>query len=210
MRLFPAAILSLLLAHAAAAETLGDARIGYSADRTLVIDGRTYTGKIWAMPGEERHEQVIQAFRPVFLLRADSPLAAVVLPQLKTIVQFVIPPELRLLRWPELKKHPVGQDTVNGIATTKYAIDETVPEGHATGTLWLSRDGIPMRLDGSFAGHKGKVAGVRWELSHVKIGPQPAALFEEPHGFSKLPPEAVAPLLGLRLKSGASHNRPEP
>ncbi len=133
-----------------------------------------------------------------------------------------MPPELRVLGDPALKKHPVGQETVNGIATTKYAIDETVPEGHATGTLWLSRDGIPMRLAGSFTRQSGKVSTVRWELSHVKIGPQPAALFEAPQGFSKLPPEAIAPLLGLKLKSASalsqaarerrclSPNRPRP
>ena len=202
MRAFWPLILCLMLAAGTAgAATLGDALIGFTADRTLVIDGRTYLGKIWTMPGRERHEQAIQAFRPVFLLRTDSPLGEVVLPQLKTIVQFALPPELRILGTPALKKHPVGQETVNGIATTKYAIDETVPEGHATGTLWLSRDGIPMKLAGSFTAQKGKVSNLRWELSHVKIGPQPASLFEAPHGFSKLPPEAVAPLLGLKLKS---------
>jgi hypothetical protein len=191
----------MLVPAAAGAATLGDAKIGFSADRTLVIDGRSYQGKIWTMPGKERHEQAIQGFRPVFLLRTGSPLGEVVLPQLKTVVQFAMPAELRVLGNPALKKHPVGQETVNGIATTKYAIDETVPEGHATGTLWLSGDGIPMRLVGSFAGHKGKVSTVRWELSHVKIGPQPASLFEAPPGFSKLPPEAIAPLLGMKLKS---------
>ena len=202
MRTFWSLILCLMLAPGAvAAATLGEAQIGFTADRTLVIDGRTYLGKIWTMPGRERHEQAIQAFRPVFLLRADSPLGEVVLPQLKTIVQFALPPELRILGTPELKKHPAGRETVNGIATTKYAIDEALPEGHASGTLWLSRDGIPMRLAGSFARQGGKVSTVRWELSHVKIGPQPASLFEAPHGFSKLPAEAIAPLLGLKLKS---------
>jgi hypothetical protein len=58
-----------------------------------------------------------------------------------------------------------------------------------------------MRLAGSYTAANGKVATLRWELRHVKIGPQPAALFEAPQGFSKLPPEAIAPLLGLRLKS---------
>ena len=58
-----------------------------------------------------------------------------------------------------------------------------------------------MKLAGTFTGHKGKVATIRWELSHVRIGPQAAALFEPPPGLSKLPPEAVAPLLGLKLKS---------
>jgi hypothetical protein len=202
MRLFRSAALALLLAPGpATAATLGEARIGFTADRTLVFDGRVYQGKIWTMPGKERHEQAIQAFRPVFLLRADNPLGEVVLPQLHTIVQFAMPPELRLFNHPDLRKNPVGEETVNGIATTKYQIDETVPEGHAAGALWLSRDGIPMRLAGSFTTANGKVSTLRWELRHVKIGPQPATLFEAPQGFSKLPPEAIAPLLGLRLKS---------
>jgi hypothetical protein len=196
-----ALLVALLLAPGMArAATLGDAQVGFAADRTLVINGRSYTGKIWAMPGRERHEQAIHAFRPVFLLRAGSPLGEIVLARLKTIVQFPLPKELRLLGNPRLKKHPVGHETVNGIATTKYTIDATVPEGHATGALWLSRDDIPMKLSGSFTRQNGKVSTVRWELSHVKIGPQPASLFAEPRGFSKLPPEAVAPLLGLKLK----------
>ncbi len=200
MRRILAAATALLAAAAAEAATLADAQIGYSADRTLVIDGRTYTGKIWTMPGKERHEQAIQAFRPIFLLHADNPIGQAVLPQLHTIVQFALPAELRLLADPELKKRPLGQEAVNGIATTKYAIDKIVPEGHAAGTLWLSREGIPMKLAGTFAGKNGKVATIRWELSRVKIGPQPAALFEVPAGYSKLPPEAVAPLLGIKLK----------
>jgi len=185
----------------ALAATLGEARIGFTAERTLVIDGQRYQGRIWTMPGKERHEQEIKAFRPIFLLRSDSPLGEIVLPQLHTIVEFAFPPELRLLGNPNLKKHPIGHDTLQGITTTKYAIDDTLAEGHATGTLWLSSDGIPMKLAGRFAARNGKVTTIRWELSHVKIGPQPAALFEPPRGFSKLPAEAVAPLLGMRLKS---------
>src|SRR3981189_1573601 len=102
MRLFRSALIALLLAPGlATAATLGEARIGFTAgftaDRPLVFDGRIYQGKIWTMPGKERHEQAIQAFRPVFLLRADNPLGQAVLPQLHTIVQFAIPPELRIL-----------------------------------------------------------------------------------------------------------------
>lgn len=194
----------LLLPGTAAATTLIDVQIGFSADRTLAIDGQNYQGKIWAMPGKERHEQTIQGMRPVFLFRSDRPLAEVVLVSLKTIVQFAMPPELRLLGSPELKKRPLGRETVNGIATTRYAIDQSVAEGRAKGTLWLSRDGIPMRLAGTFTAPQGKVSTIRWELNNIKLGPQPAALFEPPQGFSKLPPEAVAPLLGLKFKSGGS------
>jgi hypothetical protein len=203
MRLRSLAYAAALVAAAAAAQagTLGDARIGFSADRTLVLDGQIYHGKIWTMPGKERHEQVIKGFQPVFILRADRPVGEIVLAQLHTTVEFVFPPELAVLADPRLTRHPIGHETIAGIATTKYAVDETVPQGHAEGTLWLSRDGIPMRLAGKFTAPNGHNSTVRWELTHVVIGPQPDALFEPPAGFSRLPAEAVAPLLGLRLKS---------
>lgn len=203
MRKLRPLVTALLLAAptVASAAMVGDPRVGFSADRTLQIDGHIYSGKIWAMPGEERHEQVIAAFHPILLLRRESPLGEVVLPQLKTIVEFAIPPELRFLDGRAITGRAIGSAVVNGVATTEYAIDETVPAGRAEGTAWLSRDGIPMKLVGTFFGKRGKPTRVRWELSHVALGPQPAALFATPHGYARLPPEAVAPLLGLRLKS---------
>jgi hypothetical protein len=56
-----------------------------------------------------------------------------------------------------------------------------------------------MKCDARLATGKGKVSTIRWELRHVKIGAQDAALFEIPHDYAKLPPEAVVPLLGMRL-----------
>jgi hypothetical protein len=194
----------LLMSQPSLATTLINARTGFSAERMLVIDGRTYKGKVWAMPGRERHEQAIHGMRPVFLLRADRSLGEIVLQSLKTVVQFEIPAELALFNMVALKRRPIGRETVNGVATTKYAIDRSIPEGRAEGALWLSRDGIPMRLAGTFTNAKGKVSTIRWELNGVKTGPQPAALFEPPAGMAKLPPEAIAPLLGLKLK-GSGH-----
>ena len=207
MRKFASLLLCLLLVPGMLrAATLAEAQIGFSAERTLVIDGQTYQGKFWAMPGRERHEQTIHGMRPVFLLRSESPLAEIVLAGMKTIVQFEIPPELRQFDRAMLRQRPLGRDSVNGVATAKYAIDQGVADGQAKGTLWLSRDGIPMRFAGTFTHARGHVSTIRWELSNVKIGPQPAALFEPPQGFSKLPPEAVAPLLGMKLKPAGRSN----
>src|ERR1700722_1140987 len=192
---------TLGLGAAASAATLSDAKVGFSADRTLVINGKTYLGKMWTMPGMERHEQDLNGIPAAFVFRADTPIGDAVLPQLHTVVQFVIPAELRVLAASRLTRHPVGHETINGIATTKYDVDETVPEGHGVGAVWISADGIPMKLAGSFTKPNEKVVNLRWELSHVKLGPQPASLFERPPGFSKLPAEAIAPLLGLSLKS---------
>ncbi len=106
---------------------------------------------------------------------------------------------MRVLNSPDLLRHPVGQETVNGVATIKYAVAESFPEGHASGSLWLSGEGIPMKCEGRFEASDGKVSTVHWELRHVKIGNQDAALFEAPRGYATLPPEAAAPLLGLHL-----------
>jgi hypothetical protein len=202
MRLLSLILAALLIAAAAAgAGTLSDSRVGFSADRTLVLDGKTYIGKVWTMPGKERHEQTIRGFAPVFILRGDSPIGDIVLAQLHTTVEFVFPAELRLLADPRLTRRPIGHEIINGVPTTEYAVDETTPQGHAEGALWLSRDGIPMRCAGTFTAPNGHHSTLKWELSHVKIGPQPDALFEVPTGFNKLPAEALAPLLGLKLKS---------
>jgi hypothetical protein len=195
-----ALVLAMLAVTPAAAATLADAKTGFSADRSLVIDGKTYLGRMWTMPGMERHEQNLNGIPAAFVLKSDNPIADLVLPKLHTVVEFILPPELHLFADPRLTRRPVGHDTIAGIATTKYAIDETVPEGHGEGFLWLSDSGIPMKLDGSFTRTSGRAAHLRWELSHVKLGPQPAALFEPPRDFSKLPAEALAPMLGLKLK----------
>jgi hypothetical protein len=188
----------LLIAAPASAETLGDARVGFSAERVLVINGQSYVGRMWHMPGEQRHEQDLPALRPIFILRAQSSIGDIILPKLHTVVEFALPKELSILGDPSLLRKPVGQETVNGIATTKYDLDEKMPQGSAVGSLWLSEDGIPMKCDARLATDKGKVTTIRWELRHVKIGAQEAALFEIPRDYAKLPPEAAAPLLGMR------------
>ncbi|HEY1301355.1 MAG TPA: hypothetical protein VGF07_12720 [Stellaceae bacterium] len=204
MRAFRPSFLSLaiLLASAAAApaETLGDPTVGFSAERVLVFDGKSYVGHIWSMPGEQRHEQELPAAKPVFILHSGSAIGDIVLSELHTAVEFVLPKALAALGKPGALGTPAGSETVNGVPTTRYVVDKKIPEGRLAGTLWLSADGIPMKCDGSFTPNRGKASTVHWELRHVVIGKQSAALFEVPAGYAKLPPEAAAALLGLRVR----------
>src|SRR5580704_7325319 len=153
-----ALVLSTLAGAGAPAATLSDAKVGFSADRLLVVNGKSYHGKMWNMPGKERHEQDMNGIPAAFVLRTDTPIGDLVLPKLHTTVEFVLPPELRLFDDPRLSKTPVGHEAINGVATTKYDIAVTVPEGHGSGSLWLSDQGIPMKLDGSFTRASGRVA----------------------------------------------------
>ena len=150
MRLLPSAVFaaalvaSPLVPTGAGAGTIADRGSGSAPTARWSSTARPIPGKIWTMPGKERHEQVIKGFEPVFILRGDSPIGDIVLAQLHTTVEFVFPASA-FLADPRLTRHPIGHESVNGIPTTEYAVDETTPQGHAEGTLWLSRDGIPMR-----------------------------------------------------------------
>jgi len=201
-------VLAAMLATPAAAlpATLGNPQVGFSAERVLVFDGQSFVGRMWNMPGEQRHEQVLSAINPAFILHTDSAVGDIVLPSLHTVVQFALPRVLAALSKPDvLLEKPVGKEMVNGIATTKYAVDKTIAEGRLHGAIWLSRDGIPMRCDGSFTGKNRRVSTVHWELRHVRIGRQDATLFEIPHGYTMMPPEAAATLLGLHFAQHHEH-----
>jgi hypothetical protein len=180
------------------AETLGDARVGFSAERILLLDGKSFLGKMWHMPGEQRHEQDLPGITPVIILHADSGIGEVLLPQLHTVVEFPLPNALSWLGHPDLG-HPIRSASIDSVETIEYALDQDSPDGHATGSLWLSPDGIPMKCVGKFEASNGKLSTIMWQLRRVRIGKQDPTLFEIPRGYAKLPPEAAASLLGLRI-----------
>src|ERR1700751_1912235 len=124
---FALAVLSLIAAPASA-ETLGDARVGFSAERVLVINGQSYVGRMWQMPGEQRNEQDLPALKPIFILRADSAIGDIILPKLHTVVEFALPKELSSLGDHGVLRKRVGQEIVNGMPTTKYIVDKSLPQ----------------------------------------------------------------------------------
>lgn len=202
MRHFHVALtaLSLVISTSAetAAETLGDARVGFSAERVLIVNGQRFEGKIWHMPGEQRHEQNFPGINPAFILRAASSIGELVLPQLHTVVEFALPPAISALGHLDLG-HPIGSAKIDGVETIEYELDQTFADGHARGSLWLSSDGIPIKCVGRFEANNGQVSTIAWYLHRVRIGKQDPTLFEVPRDYAKLPPEAAATLLGLRL-----------
>jgi hypothetical protein len=190
------------LSHAVA-ETLGDARVGFSAERILIVNGQRFEGKMWHMPGEQRHEQNLLGMNPVFILHAASATGELVLPQLHTVIEFALPEGISALGHLDLG-HAIRAARIDGVETTEYALDQRSPDGHSTGSLWLSSDGIPMKCVGTFEANNGQLSTVAWYLHRVRIGKQDPGLFEVPRDYAKLPPEAAAALLGLRLRGSAS------
>ena len=190
------AVVIVPLAPAAAA-MLGDARVPFRAERTVTVNGHTYTGLVFHTPGHERHEQELWGTKEVFILDTAAAQGWLIIPSFKTYVEFPFPPVMADLASPDLTREPLGQETVNGVRTTKYRVDHTAHDGtRAKGYLWVSRDGVLMKLAGTITRAGSKPLSIAMELSHLERGPQDPSLFELPPGLVKLPADALGPLLG--------------
>jgi hypothetical protein len=199
-------LLALLLAGIAAtgaapvaARMLGDPSVPFSADRSLSVGDRTFSGKLYAMPGSQRHEQAIAGVEQVIILHGEDARGWLVLPKLNSYVEFWFAPAAAELRADDLLSTKLGEETIAGLRTTKYRIEHSARDGTLVdGYVWLTREGIPMRLDGSYTpANGGKPTAIHMELSNVRQGPQNAALFAIPQNMMKLPGGALAPLLGV-------------
>lgn len=193
--------IALGLALPARAAALLDAPVSFSAQRTVTIDGKAYTGAMYHEPGRERDEQKLGAMEMDFILDGQSGQGFLVVPSIKTYVDFPFPPLLSALVAGEMEKTPVGDEAIDHIPTTKYRVDKTASDGsHGEGFVWVSKRGVLMQLEGTVTrpgGHKNRIA---MHLAGLKEGPQKPELFAPPAGLNELPFQAVAPLLNGVLK----------
>ncbi len=197
-----AVLMDLLLAAlpgAARATLLGDAAVAYSAERTVIVDGRRYTGMVFHTPGHDRHEQQIQGIAEVIILDAKAKQGVLVLPALRTYVAFAFPRLMAEFDDPRLRRDAVGRERINGVRTTKYRVDHTVADGsRADGFAWVSGEGIVMRLDGTLTRPSGRRLAIQMELANLALAPQDPGLFALPAGYLKLSAAALESLLGGR------------
>jgi hypothetical protein len=187
-------------APAARAALLGDAAVAYSAECTVTVDGKSYAGMVFHTPGHQRHEQAVQGIPEILLLDATAKQGVLILPGLKSYIAFAFPKVMAELDDPSLRRAPVGQEVVGGVSTTKYRVDHTTADGaRAQGFVWVSGQGVLMRLDGTVTRPGGsRPTAILMTLANLAVGPQDPRLFELPQGFVKLPAAALGGLLGGR------------
>ena len=199
IRLLVLCIGLLTVPAALAQQLIGDTGAPFSADRTVTYRGKVYTGKVYAVPGKQRHEVEISGFHPVAILLADRKIAYVMLPELHVYAEFPFTKAVAEYDSSDQLGTPEATDTVSGQAASRYKIDHPGSDGSLlAGLLWRTDDGIVVKADGAYTPSGGKPTAGTVTLSNVKRGPQDKSLFELPHGMAKLDLAAIEPLLNLR------------
>ncbi|HEX4112843.1 MAG TPA: hypothetical protein VH020_09935 [Stellaceae bacterium] len=189
-----------IAARPAGAEIVGNASVPYSATRIVTVNGKSYTGKVFHSPGEQRHDVDINGIPLSFILDLADDRGVVILPALVSYIEFPLPPLLSELDRRRLDRKAVGEETIDGVRATKYRIDYVATDGtRGDGFLWLSRDNILLRIEGRIErrGHR-KPMVVSMRLSDLRVGPQDHNLFKVPRGLRKIPAEALELLLNMR------------
>lgn len=191
-------------AGAASAAVVGDARVPYSATRTITIDGQRYLDKVFHVPGKEREEVDIGGIPMDFILDLDRHHAAIILPALVSYLEIPLPPLLDQLDRRLLDGDAVAEERIDGIRATKYRLDYTASDGtRGVGFLWLSRDNILLGIEGRLIRPHHRPTRIGMRLSNLRLGPQPHSLFQVPKGLHRVPAGALSALLNL----GGRHER---
>ncbi len=181
-RAFLFAALAAAAARPAHAAPFRLPQVEYSAQRYVRQGERWQSMTVRYAPGMERLElQGPEAGGNVLLLRHDLGKAWLAMPRMRALAE--LPPAVlqrmnQIFEGTELKA--AGTETVNGISCTRHTAS-----GAFRGTVWLSRAGIPVKIDGDRQAEGGR-RRVYVEQSGIAPGPQEASLFEPPAGMMRL------------------------
>jgi hypothetical protein len=186
----------------AQAAIVGDTAVPYSATRIVIVNGKEYRGKVFAIPGKQRHDVDINGLELSFVLDIAGGAGVIAVPALHSYVDFPLPPLLAELDRQRLEGHAAGEERIAGFPAVKYRLEYTASDGsRGTGFLWLTRDNILLRIDGRIErpGHRPMTVAMR--LEDLRLGPQDDKLFQISNGLKKLPYQALEMLLNLRLRA---------
>lgn len=179
-------LLASFLSLVSYAETLPSANAEYSAIRQIEMAQGSLTQTVHHSFGKERVESNMGGMAMVMIVRPDQKLAWQLMPMQKMYMEInmgkaaemtgKVPDEVTIER--------VGEETIDGLHTTKYKM--LMKDKSAGGFIWLSDEHIPVQMD-FLSKEGGQKNRVKMTLKQLQVGPQDPKLFELPPGLNKMP-----------------------
>ena len=171
--------------HATAAQ---QSTAEYSADSYMETADGVVEGKVYAAPGKERRETLMDGEKSIMIMRHDKKQVWMLMPdqQMYTEVKLGKGGRKDDLSNYKIEQTKVGSETVNGVNTTKSKIIMTGPKGKKFGGFWwTTKEGIVMKMD-TISVDKNSKDRFKTELKNLEIGKQDPSLFEIPKGYSNM------------------------
>jgi outer membrane lipoprotein-sorting protein len=181
-------------------------KVEYSADSTMETEGGvTMKSRIYHAPGKQRMEMGGEGGN-VSIMRKDKK----VMWQLMGDMYMEMP--LNQSQDPhdmDVQMTTVGEETVNGIKTTKSKVIATKKDGSKFGGFfWTTKDGITVKMD-LLSKEGDKKMRMSQELTNLKVGKLDPKLFEIPPGYTKNDMGAMMGGMGKGKGKGGQPNADE-
>jgi hypothetical protein len=173
---------ALLLPAMSVAAPPPEPKVEYSADSTMETEGgMTMKSRIYSAPGKQRIEMG-GADGNVSIMRRDKKVMWQLMGDMymeMPMSQSQDPHDM------DVQMTTVGEETVNGIKTTKSKVIATKKDGSKFGGFfWTTKDGITVKMD-LLSKEGDKKMRMSQELTNLKVGKQDPKLFEIPPGYTK-------------------------
>jgi outer membrane lipoprotein-sorting protein len=159
-------------------------KVDYSADSAMEAEGgMTMKSRVYSSPGKQRIEMG-GAGGTVTIMRRDKK----VMWQLMGNMYMEMPMDRADSRDPhdmDVQMTAVGEETVNGVRTTKHKVIATMKDGKKFGGFfWVTKDHITVKMDLLYKEGDMKMRMTN-ELTNLKVGKLDPKLFEIPPGYTK-------------------------
>ena len=175
---------TLLLPAAGWSDPLQEPKVDYSADSTMEMEGgMTMKSRIYYSPGKQRMEMG-GAGGNVIIIRKDKKvmwqlMGSMYMEMAMGGADSQDPHDM------DVQQTVVGDETVNGVKTTKYKVIATKKDGSKFGGFfWTTKNGITVKMD-LMSKDGDKKMRIASELTNLKVEKQDPKLFEIPPGYTK-------------------------
>lgn len=163
-----------------------DARVDYSADSTMETEGgMTMQSRLYHTANKERMEMG-GSDGMTMIIRKDKKVMWQLMGDMYMEMPLDASNASGMDAFDIVEQVEVGQETINGIKTTKSKIVAVKKDGSGKfgGFFWTTKDGITVKMD-MLSKEGDKKMRVTSELTNLKIEKQDPALFEIPAGYTK-------------------------
>jgi hypothetical protein len=162
--------------------------VEYSADQTIETEAAAMKGKVFSTPTRERREMNQGGTSMIMITRHDKKVVWTVMPEEKMYMEMPMKEsnEKTDMSAYKIEQTPLGEEKLDGQVMDKSKIIMTHSSGTKMGGfMWTTKQGILAKMD-AIAVEKGSKARFKMEQTNIKVGKQPADLFEIPKGFQRM------------------------
>ncbi len=168
------------------ANQLDTVQVSFAADATIETDEFSVTERIYYVPGMVRDDMQMSGQQMVFIQRYDLGKLWMLMPGQNVYMESdVSQPSEQLEQYRLVEREVVGQETVNGMDTTKYKVIYENSKDKFGGFTWFTDDFIAVKAF-LISEEKGEKQRIQFEITNLMRGPQDRSLFDLPEGSTKL------------------------